>query len=97
MTKEHDVRELDGLDKWELKHPEQDLRGKQLMSPEGQQMGRIDDMLADLNREEVIALRMEDGKIVNVDNIDIRDGVPVLVTPAGPGGRAQIATFGRRR
>ena len=74
----HHVRKLASLDDWELEHPDQDLRGKMLVDHQGQEVGIIDDMLADTDKEKIVALRLRDDRIVNVDAVDIRDGRPVL-------------------
>lgn len=78
MATEHQVRKLASLDDWQLEHADQDLRGKMLVDLQGQEIGRIDDMLADLDQEKIVALRLNDDRIVNVDSVDIREGVPVL-------------------
>ena len=79
----HGQRRLAGLDHWELEHKSQDLRGHDLLDANGQKIGKVDDMLVDLDAEEVYALRLHDGRLVNVDYIDIRDnGVYLLAEGA---------------
>ena len=79
MEKQHDVRQLAGLDEWQLEHDDQDLRGQMLITSDGQNVGEVDDMLADLDEERIVALRLTDGRIVNIDAVDLRDGRPVLL------------------
>lgn len=76
---QHDVRKLSGLDDWQLEDSGEDLRGKTLMTNDGREIGEIDDMLADRDAERVVALRLADGRVVNIDSVDMRDGVPVLI------------------
>ena len=91
MNKQHDVRQLAGLDDWQLEDSNDDLRGKTLMTSDGRKVGEIDDMLADTDAERVVALRLTDGRVVNIDSVDMRDGQPVLLVdpqhvPAAPAG-----------
>ena len=72
---------LEALDNYELEHPEQDLRGQTLVTPEGKPIGRVDDMLVNTDEERVDALRLDDDRIVDIDYVDIRDGKPVLLVP----------------
>lgn len=83
MDRQHDVRKLAGLDDWQLEDDDQDLRGKMLVTADGQNVGQVDDMLADLEDERIVALRLDDGRVVNIDTVDIRDGRPVLLVDTG--------------
>jgi len=78
MTTNTDIRKLASLDNWELENADQDLRGKTLCDLQGREIGRVDDMLADVHEERIVALRLHDDRIVNIDSVDIRDGRPVL-------------------
>lgn len=78
---ENKLYKLESLDKYELEHSGQDLRGKTLYTNDGKELGRVDDMLVDTDRERVAALRLEDDRVVDVDDVDIRDGKPVLLVP----------------
>lgn len=98
MNRQHDVRKLAGLNDWQLEDSDQDLRGKALMTSDGREVGKIDDMLADTDAERIVGLRLDDGRVVNVDSVDIRDGVPVLlvdtahVPPAPAVGRGEVTS-----
>ena len=99
MNKQHDVRQLAGLDDWQLEDSAMDLRGKMLRTSDGEDVGIVDDMLADLDEQRIAALRLQDGRIVNIDTVDIRDELPVLFTepgnvPAAPHdvGRNEVTT-----
>ncbi len=48
---------LAGLDEYQLEHSDQDLRGSMLTTNDGRPVGRIDDMLVDVDNERVAALR----------------------------------------
>ena len=93
MPKEHGVSRLAGLDDWQLEDSDQDLRGKMLMTADKHEVGKVDDMLADLDQQRIVALRLADGRVVNIDSVDIQDGCPVLMgdqarlsaAPAGVG------------
>lgn len=76
-----DLYKLDSLDKYELEHSDQDLRGKTLYTTDGKEVGRVDDMLVNTDRERVAALRLEDDRVIDIDCVDIRDGKPVLLVP----------------
>lgn len=78
---ERNLYKLDSLDKYELEHSDQDLRGKTLCTTEGKEIGRVDDMLVNTDRERVAALRLEDDRVIDIDHVDIRDGKPVLLVP----------------
>ena len=75
------VYKLASLDDWALEHEGQDLRGATLVTPAGETVGRIDDMLVNLDAERVAALRLDDDRVVDIDYVDIRDGKPVLLVP----------------
>lgn len=76
-----DLHKLESLDKYELEHSEQDLRGKTLYTNDGKEVGRVDDMLVNTGNERVAALRLDDDRMIDVDCVDIRDGKPVLLVP----------------
>ncbi len=75
------VYKLASLDDWELEHKGQDLRGLTLTTPAGEAVGKVKDMLVNLDAERVAALRLEDDRVVDIDYVDIRDGKPVLLVP----------------
>jgi uncharacterized protein (TIGR02271 family) len=78
---DRDLYKLESLDKYELEHSGQDLRGKTLFTNDGKELGRVDDMLVNTDRERVAALRLEDDRVIDIDHVDIRDGKPVLLVP----------------
>ena len=94
MNNDHDIRKLASLDDWQLEHSDQDLRGQTLTTADGRDIGTIDDMLADTEQQRIVGLRLSDGRVVNVDSVDIRDGRPVLLVdqaqvPPAPAGVAR--------
>ena len=76
-----DLYKLESLDKYHLEHSDQDLRGKTLYTNDGEELGRVDDMLVNTDRERVAALRLDDDRVIDIDHVDIRDGKPVLLVP----------------
>lgn len=66
--------ELDTLDKYELENEDQDIRGWQVHSPTNEVYGKVKDMLVDKDRKEVLAVRLEDGRMVSTDKLELRDG-----------------------
>ena len=84
----HDDRfeSLDSLGDWQLVHDNQDIRGWPVRSLTGDEYGKIADMLVDKDAEHVIAVRMEDGRLVSVDHLDIRDD-DVIYNDAGAASR----------
>jgi len=81
----HDERfaELDSLSKWQLEDEDQDIRGYPVRSLNGENYGKVDDMLVDKDDEHVLAVRMEDGRLVSVDHLDIRDDHVIYRDDAG--------------
>lgn len=72
---EHDKRfeKLDELGDWKLEDKDQDIRGRPLVDKLGSPIGKISEMLVDLNEEEVAAIRLEDGRIAGTDKLEIED------------------------
>lgn len=70
----HDDRfaELDSLSDWQLEDEDQDIRGYPVRSATGEEYGKIEDMLVDKNAEHVLAVRMNDGRLVAVEHLDIK-------------------------
>ncbi len=64
--------ELEALDSWQLVHEEQDIRGCTVASVTGTHYGTIEDMLVDKEKDHVAAVRLDDGRIVAADNLEIR-------------------------
>ncbi len=71
----HDDRfaELDTLSDWQLVDEDQDIRGYPVRSVTGAEYGKIDEMLVDKKDEHVLAVRMDDGRLVGVEHLDIKD------------------------
>lgn len=78
---DRELYELDSLGNYQLEDSDQDLRGKTLFTNDGKEVGRVDDMLVNKDRERVAALRLEDDRVIDIDCVDIRDGKPVLLVP----------------
>jgi uncharacterized protein (TIGR02271 family) len=88
----HNIERLASLDEWQLEDESDDLRGHILFDHAGHPIGKITEMLVDLDEERVAALRLENGQVVDIDTIDIRDGRPVLLSanPAAAHGNSPV-------
>ena len=75
----HDKRyeDLETLDKYELEHHSQDIRGRPLVSPEGEKYGIIKDLLVDRDDKRVEAVRLDNGKVCAVEPLVIHDNAVV--------------------
>ncbi len=65
---------LADLDDWQLENSDQDLRGRPLMTSDGETVGTVRRMLVDCNAERVTALVLDDGRTVAIEDVEIRDG-----------------------
>lgn len=79
---DRELYKLDSLDNYELVDGDQDLRGETLVTPNGEEIGEVDDMLVNPESQRVEALRLDDDRVVDVDDVEIRDGKPVLLVAA---------------
>lgn len=66
-------RPLSDLDDWQLEDSDQDVRGSELVNVQGTPLGKIRDMLVDLERERVSAVVLDDGRVFPVESLEIRD------------------------
>ena len=73
MNNDDRFGELEALDSWQLVHDNQDIRGKALVSITGESYGVIKDMLVDKDKEHVAAVKLDDGRIVAAEKLEIRD------------------------
>ncbi len=89
----HDKRfeELDALDNYELVNKDQDIRGYPLVSPEGEKYGVIKDLLVGRNHDQVVAVRLEDGRTCAVEPLEIHDNAVVYGAAAATHEKEAIA------
>lgn len=75
----HDKRfeSLRSLDDYELVNKDQDIRGRPLVDENGQRLGTIKDLLVGPDRDEVVAVRLDDGRTCSVEPLQIHDNVVV--------------------
>lgn len=73
MKHDEKFAELDSLSDWELENEDQDIRGYPVRSATGEEYGKVDDMLVDKDAEQVLAVRLDDGRMVAADHLDIKD------------------------
>ncbi len=78
---DRELYKLETLDNYELENSDQDLRGQVLCTSDGNEIGRVADMLVNTDSECVAAVRLEDNRVVDIEHVDIRDGRPVLLVP----------------
>lgn len=71
----HDKRfeKLEELDDYELVNEEQDIRGLPLVNEEGKQLGVIKDLLVSEDKDEIAAIRLDDGRVCAVAQLEIHD------------------------
>ena len=89
MLHENAYQELEALNDWELEHKEQDIRNRPLVTPTGEKLGIIDDLLVDRSAERVAAVRLEDGRVCAVEALEIHP-TEVVYRPAG-----EVAAYGK--
>lgn len=81
------IRPLSELVEYHVVHPNQDCRGWDVVDESGRLLGRVAELMVDLDRERVCALRMADGVSVDVENVSLLDGSVVVDDVVGlPGG-----------
>ena len=89
MLAENAYNNLEALNDWELEHKEQDIRNRPLVTPTGESLGIIDDLLVDRGAERVAAVRLEDGRVCAVEALEIHP-TRVIYKPAG-----EVEAYGR--
>ncbi|WBY17075.1 YsnF/AvaK domain-containing protein [Erythrobacteraceae bacterium WH01K] len=91
---QHDKRyeELDELSNYELVNEDQDIRGYPLVNAAGERFGVIDDMLVGSDHDEVVAIRLEDGRCCAVEPLVIHDNVVVYGDAAVAHAKEGVAT-----
>lgn len=94
MNNDDRFGKLDALGDWELVNDEQDIRGCTVTSVAGERFGTVDDMLVDKEREHVAAVRLDDGRIIPADHLEIR-GRDVIYHDDGAASRIDYATVRR--
>ena len=69
----HRFKRFSALSGYKLQESHQDIRGLPLYTAAGVEVGKIDDLLVDEAAERVAAVRMEDGRMVPVEPLEIQD------------------------
>ena len=72
-TDDHRLKKFSTLSGYKLEHAHQDIRGLPLLTAAGVEVGKIDDLLVDEAAERVAAVRLEDGRMVAVEPLEIQD------------------------
>ncbi len=88
----HDARfdKLENLGEWELENDSQDIRGRPLVTAQGQRIGKIEDLLVDKKDERVAAVRLDDGSTCGVDCLEIHPDKVIYRAP-GDGAKPNAA------
>lgn len=74
MRDNNRLETLAELEDWQLVNPDQDLRGRPLMTRSGETLGTIRRMLVDRNNERVAAVVLDNERAVPIEDVEIRDG-----------------------
>lgn len=69
------------LDDWQLHDSGQDVRGRQLITTSGTELGTISEMLVDTEQERVCAIVLDDGRSFPVDTLEIHDEAVITHEP----------------
>lgn len=87
---QHDTRfdKFEDLDSWELENDDQDIRGRPLVTAQGQAIGVIKDLLVDKKDENVAAVRLDDGSACSVDCLEIHPDKVVYHKPGAGAAKA---------
>lgn len=88
---QHDARldKLETLGSWELENKSQDIRGRPLVTTQGQRIGVIDDLLVDKKDERVSAVRLDDGAACGVECLEIHPDKVIYRKPGVAGKAAE--------
>ena len=73
LKHEQQYEELDSLSDWALDNESQDIRNRTLVTPAGEKIGVVQDLLVDRGQERVTAIRLEDGRCCGVERLEIED------------------------
>lgn len=68
------IRPLNELDDYQLADSDQDCRGWSVLGPAGNQIGRVSEMLVDTDTERVTSLVLDNGDVIPVATVSLRDG-----------------------
>lgn len=85
---QHDARldKLENLGSWELENDDQDIRGRPLVTTNGQRIGVINDLLVDKQDERVAAIRLDDGSACGVECLEIHPSKVIYRKPGADAG-----------
>lgn len=67
-----ELRRLSELHDWKLADGDLDIRGERLLTPAGHELGRIRDLIVDLDAERVESVVLEDGRAFAVDSLELQ-------------------------
>ena len=73
------------LDEWAMIDEDKDLRGRDVLDPNGDHVGTIDDMIVDTDTEAVRSVILDNGHRYSTNDLTIEDQVVYLNQPVPPG------------
>lgn len=96
---QHDTRldKLENLKSWELENDNQDIRGRPLVTTNGQRIGVIKDLLVDKQEERVAAVRLDDGSACGVECLEIHPSKVIYRKPGAAGAAETVKGAGEQR
>jgi hypothetical protein len=87
-------KRLSNLDDWKLVHEDQDIRGWTARNQDGYTLGTVDDLLVNTDTEMVEAIELENGQRYDVSQVELLEGVVLVLTLSGGGDKDPLPTAG---
>lgn len=84
---------LSNTDDWELSNTQQDIRGSEVLGPDGTPVGTVRDMILDTEAERVTMIVLDNGTEIPASEIEIRDGVVTHGAASADGPDPTVAVF----
>ena len=85
------LHKLGDLNDWELEDHDQDVRGRRLRAPTGEDLGLIKDLMVDLDDERVVAVVTGEGESYGARGLEIRDDCVLTHERPISGGTSEFA------
>lgn len=85
------LHRLADLGDWELEDSDQDVRGRRLRAPSGEDLGLVKDLMVDLDKERVVAVVTGEGEAYGAGGLEIRDDCVVTHERPISGGTSDFA------
>ena len=85
------LHKLADLNDWVLEKSDQDVRGRRLRAPSGEDLGLVKDLMVDLDKERVVAVITGEGEVYGADGLEIRDDCVLTHERPISGGTSEFA------